>query len=152
MSLHQPPTHAVVVRLPVSNGLGPAPVPWPADLSRHTIRLTPVGEILWDGEAIVERELVANLEAAALAPERPAVLLAPDASVSYDLSVKVINIIVASGISVDQYCLAGLSQHRDFGKQGSEIRLNLTLDMPEKRIDWWAPTPEIIDCGESSVN
>jgi len=111
MILSVPPaTHAVNIDLPV-----PSPTP-PTDIDpiKNKIVITPDNQILWNGGAINEGQLVTNLEATkGLTPE-PELQYQPDAQASYDLSVKVLNIIKQSGVT--KFGFVGNEQFRAFDK------------------------------------
>jgi len=105
-----PATHSVNIDLPV-----PSPTP-PTDIDpvKNKIVISPDNQILWNGGAIDENQLVTNLEATkGLSPE-PELQYQPDAQASYDLSVKVLNIIKGSGVT--KFGFVGNEQYRAFDK------------------------------------
>ena len=111
MILSVPPaTHSVNIDLPV-----PSPTP-PTNIDpiKNKIVITPANEILWNGGAISDSQLVTNLQATRALPVEPELQYQPDAQASYDLSVKVLNIIKSSGVT--KFGFVGNEQYRAFGK------------------------------------
>jgi biopolymer transport protein ExbD len=111
MILSVPPaTHAVNIDLPVPS----PPTNEIIDPIKNKIVITPDNQILWNGTAITEGQLVGNLqETKAIQPE-PELQYQPDAQASYDLSVKVLNVIKQSGVS--KFGFVGNEQYRAFDK------------------------------------
>jgi biopolymer transport protein ExbD len=111
MILSVPPaTHAVNIDLPVPS----PPTKEIIDPVKNKIVITPDNQILWNGTAITEGQLVGNLqETKAIQPE-PELQYQPDAQASYDLSVKVLNVIKQSGVS--KFGFVGNEQYRAFDK------------------------------------
>ena len=84
------------------------------DPVKNKIVITPDNQILWNGTAITEGQLVGNLqETRAIQPE-PELQYQPDAQASYDLSVKVLNVIKQSGVT--KFGFVGNEQFRAFDK------------------------------------
>ncbi|MGC1271025.1 MAG: biopolymer transporter ExbD [Croceibacterium sp.] len=103
-------THSVDIDLPV-----PSDVPAPAvDPIKNKIVLTPEGEILWNGGAINQGQLVANLQQSLTMAVEPELQFEPDSQASYDLSAKVLNIIKASGVT--KFGFVGNEKYRAFAK------------------------------------
>ena len=50
---------------------------------------------------------------------------------SYDLSAKVLNLLVREGLTKERFCLGGLASHRVFDKGQSSYRLGLTMVIPD---------------------
>ena len=111
MILSVPPaTHAVNIDLPVPS----PPTTEIIDPVKNKIVITPDNQILWNGTAITEGQLVGNLqETRAIQPE-PELQYQPDAQASYDLSVKVLNVIKQSGVT--KFGFVGNEQFRAFDK------------------------------------
>ena len=105
-----PATHAVNIDLPV-----PSPTP-PTDIDpiKNKIVISPDNQILWNGGAISDSQLVTNLQATRALPVEPELQYQPDAQASYDLSVKVLNIIKQSGVT--KFGFVGNEQYRAFDK------------------------------------
>jgi biopolymer transport protein ExbD len=105
-----PATHAVNIDLPV-----PSPTP-PTDIDpiKNKIVISPDNQILWNGGAISDSQLVTNLQATRSLPVEPELQYQPDAQASYDLSVKVLNIIKTSGVT--KFGFVGNEQYRAFDK------------------------------------
>ena len=89
-------THSVDIDLPVPS---PNDTPPPVDPIKNKIVLTPANEILWNGTAINQGELVSNLQTSLTYAVEPELQFEPEANASYDLSAKVLNIIKASGVT-----------------------------------------------------
>ena len=89
-------THSIDIDLPVPN---PNDTPPPVDPIKNKIVLTPANEILWNGTAINQGELVSNLQTSLTYAVEPELQFEPEANASYDLSAKVLNIIKASGVT-----------------------------------------------------
>jgi biopolymer transport protein ExbD len=88
----------------------------PADPVMNTVSLTARDTIAWNGEPVSERQLAGALaRAAALSPE-PELLVAPEASASYDAAVHVLNLIKLSGVS--NVGFVGNERYRTFGTGG----------------------------------
>jgi biopolymer transport protein ExbD len=111
MILSVPPaTHAVNIDLPVPSETPPTDI----DPIKNKIVITPDNQILWNGGAINEGQLVTNLEATKGLNPEPELQYQPDAQASYDLAVKVLNIIKQSGVT--KFGFVGNEQFRAFDK------------------------------------
>jgi biopolymer transport protein ExbD len=104
-------THSVDIDLP-------APQPNPPDVIvepiKNKIVLTPDNQILWNGNAINDGQLVNLLnQSKAINPE-PELQFEPDQQASYDLSIRVLNIIKGSGVT--KFGFVGNEKYRQFGK------------------------------------
>ena len=104
-------THSIDIDLPVPN---PNDTPPPVDPIKNKIVLTPANEILWNGTAINQGELVSNLQTSLTYAVEPELQFEPEANASYDLSAKVLNIIKASGVT--KFGFVGNEKYRVFGK------------------------------------
>ena len=105
-------THSVDIDLPVPN---PNPPPENMiDPIKNKIVLTPDNQILWNGTAISDGELVRNLEATKGIDPEPELQFEPEAQASYDLSARVLNIIKVSGVT--KFGFVGNERYRSFGK------------------------------------
>ena len=104
-------THSVDIDLPQPN---PDPPPNMVDPIKNKIVLTPNNEILWNGRAIDQGTLVANLQTSRTFAVEPELQFEPEALASYDLSAKVMNIIKASGVT--KFGFVGNEKYRVFGK------------------------------------
>jgi biopolymer transport protein ExbD len=104
-------THSVDIDLPVPN---PNPPPDMVDPIKNKIVLTPANEILWNGDPITQGTLVAHLQESLTFAVEPELQFEPEANASYDLSVKVLNIIKASGVT--KFGFVGNEKYRVFGK------------------------------------
>lgn len=103
-------THAINIDLPV-----PSPATTEIiDPVRNKIVLTPEGAILWNGETITSGQLVGNLQETLTFAVEPELQFEPEASASYDLSARVLNIIKGSGVT--KFGFVGNEKYRVFGK------------------------------------
>ena len=83
---------------------------------KNKIVLTGQDQILWNGQAINDGQLVANLQQTLALPVEPELQFEPDANASYDLSSQVLNIIKASGVT--KFGFVGNEKYRVFGTGG----------------------------------
>jgi len=105
-------THSVDIDLPVPNNTPPPPDM--IDPIKNKIVLSPADEILWNGTPINDGELVRNLEATKAITPEPELQFEPDQQASYDLSIRVLNVIKGSGVS--KFGFVGNEKYRDFAK------------------------------------
>ena len=105
-----PATHSVNIDLPVPS----PPVDQIIDPVKNKIVITPDNQIMWNGTAINDGQLVGNLEQTKGMQPEPELQYQPDAQASYDLSVKVLNIIKQSGVT--KFGFVGNEQYRAFDK------------------------------------
>lgn len=103
-------THSVDIDLPTPSDNPPDNI----DPIKNKIVLTQPGEILWNGQAISENQLVTNLDATKAIQPEPELQFQPEANASYDQSAKVLNIIKGTGVS--KFGFVGNEQFRAFGK------------------------------------
>ena len=104
-------THSVDIDLPVPD---PNNTPPPVDPIKNKLVLTPSNEILWNGEAIDQGTLVANLQTSLTYAVEPELQFEPEAQASYDLSARVLNIIKASGVT--KFGFVGNEKYRVFDR------------------------------------
>jgi biopolymer transport protein ExbD len=104
-------THAVNIDLPVAD---PNPPPNMVDPIKNKIVLTTGNEILWNGTPITDNTLVANLQTSLSYAVEPELQFEPEATASYELSAKVLNIIKMSGVT--KFGFVGNEKYRVFGK------------------------------------
>lgn len=109
-------THAAYIDLPIPD---PSGVPPQVDPIMNKIVLTAQGEIRWNGEPVNQNTLVANLQASQRFSVVPGLHFEPEAKASYDLSAKVMNIIVASNVA--SFSFVGNERYRSFGKDESGV-------------------------------
>ena len=105
-------THSVDIDLPVPNNEPPPPDM--IDPIKNKIVLSPDNQILWNGTAIDDGELVRNLEATKAINPEPELQFEPDQQASYDLAIRTLNIIKGSGVS--KFGFVGNEKYRQFGK------------------------------------
>jgi biopolymer transport protein ExbD len=106
-------THSVDIDLPAPNN--DPPPPDQIDPIKNKIVLTQAGEILWNGAAIGQGELVRNLNITKGIKPEPELQFEPEPTASYDLSVRVLQVIKASGVT--KFGFVGNEKYRSFGKQ-----------------------------------
>ena len=103
-------THSVDIDLPT-------PSPVPADFVepvKNKLVLNAAGQILWNGNAINEGQLVTLLQQSRAMNPEPELQFEPEARASYELSARVLNLIKASGVT--KFGFVGNEQYRVFGK------------------------------------
>jgi biopolymer transport protein ExbD len=108
-------THSVDIDLPVPNNVPPPPDM--IDPIKNKIVLTPDNQILWNGTAISDSELVRNLEVTKSIQPEPELQFEPDQQASYDLAIRTLNIIKGSGVT--KFGFVGNEKYRAFGKSGA---------------------------------
>lgn len=103
-------THSVDIDLPQ-----PAP---PTDIIVEPVKnklvLTAADQILWNGNAINEGNLVSLLQQSKAMQPEPELQFEPEARASYEISARVLNLIKASGVT--KFGFVGNEQYRTFGK------------------------------------
>lgn len=108
-------THSVDIDLPQPN---PNPPPEDQiDPIKNKIVLTQGDEILWNGDAINQEELVRNLNITKTITPEPELQFEPEPNASYDLSARVLNVIKASGVS--KFGFVGNEKYRALGTTGA---------------------------------
>jgi biopolymer transport protein ExbD len=83
---------------------------------KNKIVLTDADEILWNGQAITDNQLVANLQQTLTFAVEPELQFEPEPNASYDLSAQVLNIIKQSGVT--KFGFVGNEKYRVFGTGG----------------------------------
>jgi len=83
---------------------------------KNKIVLTAADQILWNGLAINDSQLVANLQATLAMPVEPELQFEPEPNASYDLAAQVLNIIKGSGVT--KFGFVGNEKYRVFGTGG----------------------------------
>jgi len=104
-------THAVNIDLPSAT---PPTNPPPILPTKNKLNLTTANEIQWNGRTITQGELVSLLQTTLQMQPEPELQFQPEESASYDLAVRVINIIKASGVHA--FGFVGNEQYRSFNK------------------------------------
>ena len=104
-------THSVDIDLPAPN---PNPPPVTVEPDKNKLVLTATDQILWNGTAIQEGDLVNLLSASTRMAVEPELQFEPEPLASYDLSAKVLQIIKASGVT--KFGFVGNERYRTFGK------------------------------------
>jgi len=112
-----PVTNSVNIDLPVPDTNPPPPDM--IDPIKNKIVLTPANEILWNGTAINDGELVRNLNATKTINPEPELQYEPEPQASYDLSAQVLNIIKVSGVT--KFGFVGNEKYRVFDKDTSGV-------------------------------
>jgi biopolymer transport protein ExbD len=107
---------------PVTNSVNidlPAPSNVPSnniDPVKNKIVLTNNDEILWNGQAINDGQLVANLQQTLTLAVEPELQFEPEPNASYNVSSQVLNIIKGSGVT--KFGFVGNEKYRVFGTGG----------------------------------
>jgi biopolymer transport protein ExbD len=95
----------------------PRAVPPPPTTEPHKVRnkvvLTAEGAILWNGDSVSQGQLLVLLDKTTRFPVEPELQFEPEASASYDLSAKVLNIIKGSGVT--KFGFVGNERYKTFG-------------------------------------
>ena len=104
-------THSVDIDLPQPT---PQDNPPPIDPVKNKLVLTPQEQILWNGTAISEGQLVETLRQTTQMPVEPELQFEPEALASYELSARVLQLIKTSGVT--KFGFVGNDKYRDFGK------------------------------------
>jgi len=105
-------THSIDIDLPVPD---PNPPEDAVDPVKNKIVLTPANQILWNGDPITDRTLVAHLQTSLTYEVEPELQFEPEALASYDLSAQVLNIIKGSGVT--KFGFVGNEKYRVFEKE-----------------------------------
>jgi biopolymer transport protein ExbD len=106
-----PVTNSVNIDLP-----SPSPSNSIVKTDKNKIILTPIDQIMWNGQIITDSQLVSNLQETLKLPVEPELQFEPDPQASYNLSSQVLNIIKASGVT--KFGFVGNEQYRVFQKGG----------------------------------
>jgi len=102
-------THSVDIDLPVPSDNPNTPE---VDPIKNKLVLTQDGQILWNATPIDQNQLVSNLQESLRFEVEPELQFEPEALASYDLSVKVLNIIKGSGVT--KFGFVGNEKYRVF--------------------------------------
>ena len=105
-------THAINIDLPSPSDAPPPPDQ--VDPVTNKIVITPQDQILWNGDAINQNELVRNLNETLRFEVEPELQYEPEAQASYETSARVLNIIKNSGVT--KFGFVGNERYRSFGK------------------------------------
>lgn len=103
-------THSVDIDLPQPTNEPPPLI----DPIKNKLVLTPQDQILWNGTAISEGQLVSTLQQTTQMAVEPELQFEPEALASYALSARVLQSIKASGVT--KFGFVGNDKYRDFGK------------------------------------
>ena len=105
-------THSVDIDLPAPQP--PTNLP-PPDTVKNKLVLTANNQILFNGNAITDGQLVSLLQQTTQMPVEPELQFQPEPQAGYDLSAKVLQIIKASGVT--KFGFVGNEQFATFGKK-----------------------------------
>jgi biopolymer transport protein ExbD len=104
-------THSTDIDLPSPS---PNPPDVPIDTVKNKLVLTPANQILFNGNAITDSQLVTVLQQTTQMPVEPELQFQPEPQASYDLSAKVLRIIKASGVT--KFGFVGNEAFSEFSK------------------------------------
>nr|WP_166178416.1 biopolymer transporter ExbD [Altererythrobacter segetis] len=107
-----PVTNSVNIDLPTPSNV----IPTNVDPVKNKIVLTNNDEILWNGQAINDGQLVSNLQQTLTFAVEPELQFEPEPNASYNISSQVLNIIKGSGVT--KFGFVGNEKYRVFGKGG----------------------------------
>jgi biopolymer transport protein ExbD len=105
-------THSTDIDLPSPQP--PTNLP-PPDTVKNKLVLTPTNQILFNGNAITDGQLVTLLKQTTQMPVEPELQFQPEAQASYDLSARVLQIIKASGVT--KFGFVGNEMYSEFSKK-----------------------------------
>jgi biopolymer transport protein ExbD len=103
-------THSVDIDLPQSCQ---PDCPLPPDSVSNKIVIDTAGRVLWNGTAVTQAQLAALLAETSEMPVEPELQFEPEANASYELAVRTLRTIEASGIS--NFGFVGNEKYRQFG-------------------------------------
>jgi biopolymer transport protein ExbD len=106
-----PVTNSVNIDLPT-----PSPSNSTIKTDKNKITLTAQDQILWNGQAIDDGQLVSDLQATLKLPVEPELQFEPEPEASYNISSQVLNIIKGSGVT--KFGFVGNEKYRIFGTGG----------------------------------
>jgi biopolymer transport protein ExbD len=112
-------THAVDIDLPAPTP--PTNIP-PPKVDKNKVVLTSSNQILWNGNAISQGNLVSLLDETLKYPVEPELQFQPEAQASYDLSARVLTIIKASGVT--KFGFVGNEMFSEFNRAGNSPQPN----------------------------
>ena len=110
-----PVTNSVNIDLPSPSNTTPTDV----DPVKNKIVLSNNDEILWNGQAINDGQLVANLQQTLTFAVEPELQFEPEPNASYNVSSQVLNIIKGSGVT--KFGFVGNEKYRVFDKDTSGV-------------------------------
>ncbi len=102
-------THSVDIDLPQGD---PPPSEIDIDPVKNKLVLTATDQILWNGDAVSQGQLVTILQETTTMAVEPELQFEPEALASYDLSSKVLQTIKASGVT--KFGFVGNEKYRQF--------------------------------------
>jgi biopolymer transport protein ExbD len=103
--------NSVDIDLPQPN---PNPPPVIVEPVKNKLVLTAQDQILWNGTAITDGDLVNLLQQSLSMNPEPELQYEPEPLASYEISAKVLQVIKASGVT--KFGFVGNDKYRDFGK------------------------------------
>jgi biopolymer transport protein ExbD len=103
-------THSVDIDLPQPTNAPPPKI----DPVKNKLVLTVQDQILWNGTAITQGQLVTTLQATMQMKPEPELQFEPEPQAGYDVSAKVLQTIKSSGVT--KFGFVGNDKYRDFGK------------------------------------
>ena len=111
----------IIITIPMQNHSVDIDLPSPSNTPpqnvqpvKNKIVLTPDNQILWNGGAINQNQLVTNLQATKAMNPEPELQFEPDPQAGYDLAAKTVHIIKGSGVT--KFGFVGNEKYRVFGK------------------------------------
>ena len=132
---YRPQTHAVVIDLPILSGNDQTGVLWEVPPPRNHISIEASGILRWNGNSIDGPGLASELALTKSQQPQPYLLFEPDAHAAYDTVAKVLNSIFLAGLADSKFCMIGMQEHREFGKQKSGLNPTLTAQ-PQLRLSY----------------
>ena len=108
-------THSVDIDLPTPPDTPPDVIVEPI---KNKLMITQDDQLLWNGNPISDGELVQLLQESTRMNPEPELQFEPEQLASYDRSVRVLEIIKASGVT--KFGFVGNERYRSFGKAGMQ--------------------------------
>ena len=108
-------THSVDIDLPTPPDTPPDVIVEPI---KNKLMITQDDQLLWNGNPISDGELVQLLQESLRMNPEPELQFEPEQLASYDRSVRVLEIIKASGVT--KFGFVGNERYRSFGKAGMQ--------------------------------
>lgn len=122
LTSEHPRPHALLLNIPVESSLDEAFEPWPADLPVHRLVISRRNSILLDGVLVSRDDLDSFLHSRTQSAEVPGLLYVPEGDASYELSVRILQHLIASGATKERFCLGGLKQHADVADEAQWVQ------------------------------
>lgn len=143
LQTYNPKTHAVVIDLPFPNA---APQYTLSELQNsNIIRIDRAGTHFWNGDMAGLGKLVTALELTTNQTPKPFLSLQPYADAPYETVARTLNLISAMQLADEKFCMDGLRQHREFGKDDTGVNPTMTRSIAKSEQNLRLHTTLIIE-------